>query len=152
MGMDETVWVLETNLDDVTGERLGAALECFLSNGALDASYTPCFMKKNRPGWLLRLLVPEPLVGQLERLVFVETTAIGLRKYPVERTVMQRQMVSVPTRAGVASVKVCRWHDVVRYYPEHESIAELSKRSGLAYPLLYSEATIGAQRLEGNGL
>ncbi|MGN0826825.1 MAG: nickel insertion protein, partial [Kiritimatiellia bacterium] len=89
------------------------------------------------------------LVEQLERLVFVETTAIGLRKYPVERTVMRRQMVTVPTRAGLASVKICRWGDVVRFYPEHESISELSKRSGVAYPLLYSEATIEAQRLEG---
>lgn len=147
MSSDATIWVLETNLDDTTGERLGAAMESFLKAGALDATYTPCFTKKNRPAYLLRLLAPEEKVVTLERLIFTETTSIGLRKYPVERTTMSREILRVPTQAGTALVKRCQWHDVVRYYPEHDAIATLARTSGIPYATLFAEATINAQKL-----
>ena len=90
---DETLWTLETNVDDTTGEALGFVMEQLLAAGARDVCYLPAFMKKNRPAYLVKVICTEAKREELEELLFLHTTTIGIRRYPVERTVLPRQIL-----------------------------------------------------------
>ena len=76
---EDEIWVLETNLDDCTGEMMGLTMELLLAAGARDVNYTPIYMKKNRPACKLEVLCKDEKVSALEEVIFHQTTAIGLR-------------------------------------------------------------------------
>ena len=76
----DTVQVLETNVDDCSGEQLGYAIECLMKAGALDASCFPIYMKKNRVAYMLQVLCKKEQQEKLEDIIFRETTSIGLRR------------------------------------------------------------------------
>lgn len=124
------MWTLETNIDDCSGEALGFAMECLLEAGAADVWYTPIFMKKNRPAYMLQVLCREELTEKMEDVILTQTTSIGVRKYPVERTVMDRRQELVQTPYGEARVKVCTHKGTTFCYPEYESIAAICRNSG----------------------
>ena len=93
-----TVVVIETNIDDSTPEILGYAMERLLEAGALDVTFTPIQMKKNRPG--SKLTVVADAGGARERLaeiVLRETSSLGVRMYNAERRVQSRRIVHVDT-------------------------------------------------------
>ena len=106
----ESVWVLETNVDDCTGEQLGYTIEQLMNAGALDAGCFPVGMKKNRPGYMLQVICREDMRESLENLIFKETTSIGLRRYQESRRVLEREFVDADTPWGTAKVKVCSHH------------------------------------------
>lgn len=124
---ENDLWVLETNLDDCTGEALGFAMELLLEQGAKDVWYTPAYMKKNRPAYVLSVLCEKEKREELEELIFSCTTTIGIRRYPVGRTALERELSVVPTRYGNAQVKVCRWNGRVRCYPEYENVRAICR-------------------------
>lgn len=125
---------LESNIDDVTGEALGFTMEKLFAAGALDVFYVPCFMKKNRPGVLLNVLCTKDNVSKLENIIFKETTTIGIRRCIMDRTVLERQIVSVDTKYGKAKAKKVTLPDgEVRLYPEYESVKELSEKKNVSY-------------------
>ena len=134
---DEKVWILECNIDDSTGEMLGLALERLMEAGARDAHFTPCFMKKNRPAYLLRVIADEERIGELEEVIFDVTTTIGIRRYRVERSCMQRAMAEVETPFGQVAVKVCAGAGIRRCYPEFESVKRLSVASGVDFQTIF---------------
>ena len=108
-GHDESsMWVMEANLDDCTGEALGYAMEVLLEAGARDVWYTPAYMKKNRPAYVLHVLTTAEKREELEQLIFSCTTTIGVRRYPVERTILPREVKEIQTRYGAAKVKICK--------------------------------------------
>lgn len=76
-------WMMESNIDDCTGETLGYAMDCLLAAGAEDVFFTPIFMKKNRPAYRLSVLCEEKKISELEEILFRETTTIGVRRYRV---------------------------------------------------------------------
>ena len=125
-----TVWKLETNVDDSTGEQLGYCMERLLTAGALDVWFTPIFMKKNRPAYLLSVLCTEEMRETLEQIIFRETTTIGIRRFRAERAVLTRNTRKVDTELGEAEVKIVETADGKRAYPEYESAAELARKSG----------------------
>lgn len=135
----EPVWVLESNIDDSTGEQLGYTLEELLAAGALDVHYLPVFMKKNRPGWLLRVICKSAQIAALETVIYSITTTIGIRRHALERSCLERETVDLATPYGSARIKKCRYDDNVFYYPEHESVKELAKAAGLNYKILADE-------------
>ena len=138
------VWMLEANIDDASGEMLGYAMEKLLEAGALDVHYIPCFMKKNRPGWLLRVMVPGELVEKSEELIFRHTTTIGLRKSPLMRSRMERESLDVELPQGTVAVKKCSWKGLVKYYPEYESVKALCDRTGADFLTVYEAAAAAA--------
>lgn len=144
----DQIYVLECNIDDATGQVLGMAMERLLAAGARDVCIVPCQAKKNRPGHILQIIADGGLVPSLERVVFESTTAIGLRKYPVERTCMTREMRTVELPVGQAAVKRCTWDGIVRNYPEYESIRALAERTGLDFQQLHAMARLAAERAE----
>lgn len=131
------IWVLETNVDDCSGEALGYALEKLGEAGVRDAYYTPVYMKKNRPGVLVTVLCDWEKVAQAEEILFTHTTTIGIRRYPVQRTCLEREIQQVETPWGSARVKRCRLGERVWNYPEYADVRQLCEASGKGYGEMY---------------
>lgn len=136
----DTIWKLESNIDDSTGEQLGFVLEELMKAGARDVFYVPAFMKKNRPAWVLSVIATEDRIEELERIIFRDTTTIGIRRQRMERTVAERKNETVQTPYGEATVKVCSYRDITKVYPEYESVARLAKETGVAFDTVYRSA------------
>src|SRR5215475_9164325 len=86
-----SVIVIEANIDDMSPQNFAYATEKLLAAGALDVFTIPIQMKKARPGHLLQVLAPPDAVDRLTRIIFQETTTIGIRRYPVERSTLDRE-------------------------------------------------------------
>lgn len=132
-GSRERMVKLETDIDDSTGEQLGYVMERLFEAGAKDVHYSPVFMKKNRPAWELCVICEADSAEQLMQIIFRDTTTIGIRKIPFERTVLQREIVSVETPYGTARVKMAEADGKRKYYPEYEDTAEIARKSGLPF-------------------
>ena len=130
---DDFVYKLETNIDDCTGEALGFVMERLLHSGARDVHYMPVFMKKNRPAYQLNVICDKDNVTNLEKIIFEETTTIGIRRVKMERTILPREIITVSTSIGEAKVKVCDIDGVKRYYPEYESVVKLCRDNNMTY-------------------
>lgn len=137
----EDLYKLETNIDDCSGEALGFAMERLLQAGALDVHYIPCFMKKNRPGWLLIVLCTGGNIARLEQIIFAETTTIGIRRIKVERTKLERREIELKTEFGEIKAKQVTLPDgTTRNYPEYESVASICREKGLNFQQVYNKA------------
>lgn len=129
---------LETNIDDCTGEALGALMDKLFAAGARDVYYSPIFMKKNRPAYELNVICKEENRQALENIIFSETTTIGIRRIAYQRTVLERSSVTIDTEWGQALVKVCTLpNGEKRYYPEYASVKALGEASGNSYQDMY---------------
>lgn len=135
----DTIVKLETNIDDCTGEILGYVMERLYEAGARESNYIPVFMKKNRPGWLLTVICEKDQVTDMEKILFKETTTIGIRRQEMERTVLQREKQTVKTSLGEAEVKVCRFGGKEYFYPEYESVKKLCEKTGTSYKEAYHQ-------------
>ena len=143
---EDQIYIIETNIDDSTPEELGLAMEKLFRAGAADVHFEPCFMKKNRPAYILRIICQAKLVTQMEDIIFRHTSSIGLRKYPVERRCMEREIINIETSAGEVKVKKCFIDDIVRYNPEYESVKEAAEKAGKTFREVFDEARHLAQR------
>ncbi len=129
----DVIYRLETNIDDSTGETLGYVMEQLFEAGARDVFYTPVYMKKNRPAWLLSVICREADIQKLEAVIFRETTTIGIRRTKMERTILAREQKTVSTPFGEIQMKVCRHGRETYRYPEYESLARLCREQGISY-------------------
>jgi len=137
----DTVWLLEANVDDASGETLGAATQALFEAGALDVWLVAATMKKGRPGVVLACLAPEGLVAAVEEAIFRETTTFGVRRSAVERTKLAREHVTVETAFGPVRVKVGRRGGrVVTAAPEYEDCRRLAEERGAAFREVYAAA------------
>ena len=142
----DTVAVLETNLDDVSGEVLGAFVENALGAGALDVFHTPIQMKKNRPGVLLTVLCAAADADKFAALLLRETSAFGVRRTLAERRKLKRELLTVQLPQGEVTVKIGRLDGaVVQVAPEFESCKQLAAKSSVPLRAIY-EAALAAAR------
>jgi uncharacterized protein (TIGR00299 family) protein len=123
-----TVSVIEANMDDLSPQVLGYAMERLFEAGALDVSFTPMFMKKNRPGTLLRIIARPEDEDRLAQIVFSETSTLGLRILAAQRCVMTRGTVEVETPYGKVRMKTSRTGAAA---PEYEDCRELALQAGV---------------------
>ncbi len=131
---DDMVVKLETNIDDCTGEAMGYVMELLLSAGARDVHYHPVFMKKNRPGYQLNVVCKEEQREMLQRIIFENTTTIGIRIMRMQRAVLPREVKKVMTSLGEMRVKCCSLPGGgVRCYPEYDDVAALSRSLGRSF-------------------
>ena len=130
---DEKLWMIETNLDDVSSQILGYVMERAFDLGARDCYFTSVQMKKNRPGTLLTVVARPELRTTLSDIVFRETTTIGLRHHEVDRDVLQREIVRVDTAVGAVRFKLA-WREgrVVNAVPEFEDIQAIARTRNLS--------------------
>jgi len=137
----EQLWMLETNMDDISPQTLGHVMERAFDLGALDCYFTPVQMKKNRPGVLLSILCRAPERAALTDLVFSETTTLGIRSYEVERRALQRKIVTVETQYGSIDVKVAQLNGhVLKAMPEYEQCREAARRANVPLRLIEEAA------------
>ena len=146
-GRQGGIILLETNLDDVSGELVGYAQEQLFALGALDVWYTPIQMKKNRPGVMLSAMVPQELETAAFELILRETTTLGVRTRPVERYVAERHIESMESVLGVIGVKVkYLGGKAVSASPEYEDCRKIALESGISLQDVYQQAMAEARR------
>lgn len=138
---EDTVWVLETNLDDIPAEVIGYCYEMLLTAGALDVFSTPIFMKKNRPGVLLSVLAPAEKLVELEDILFRETATLGIRRYQTARHKMNRKPCTVSTPWGPVQGKL-GWREgqPPLFSPEYEDCARIAREQGIPLREVYAVA------------
>ena len=129
-GGDE-VFELSCNLDDMTGEAIGFAVERLMEAGALDAYLTPIQMKKGRPGIKLSCLCRPADRARMEEMMLRHTTTLGVRAQCFERRTLERGTERVQTPYGEIGVKVSRGADFVRRKPEYEDAASAAREHGV---------------------
>ncbi|WP_350454671.1 nickel pincer cofactor biosynthesis protein LarC [Slackia heliotrinireducens] len=140
------IWKLETEIDDCSGEQLAYALERLLAEGALEAHYAPVFMKKNRPAYQIEVLCREADIPKMENVLFKETTTIGIRRIPMERTPLPRTQKTVATPYGDIRVKEVALPDgTLRAYPEYDSVSEAARTQNVPYQDVYAAAYTAAK-------
>lgn len=138
---EDTIWVLETNLDDVPAEIIGHCYDRLLSAGAVDVFCTPIYMKKNRPGVLLTVLAPETAVAPVEDILFRETSTFGVRRHAVQRHKLHRQSCSVETAWGPIRGKLgWREGEAKIFTPEYEDCARVAREQQIPLREVYQEA------------
>ncbi len=152
----DEIYKLESNIDDATGEDLGYVLDRLMEAGARDVNFIPLFMKKNRPAYQLNVICTPEQVDCMERILFEETTTIGVRKMRMERRILKRRIKTLTTPLGEAQVKVCSLpgddgEGSLRFYPEYDSVVRLCRDSGRPYREVYALVEQEAARRHGLG-
>ncbi len=147
-GDGESVQILETQIDDMNPQFYGHVMDLLLDAGALDAFLTPVIMKKSRPGVLLTVLAPTTLAGRLTEVMLKETTTIGLRSYPVNRSVLPRREARAETPFGAIRIKVVRQGDSTRYTPEYEDCHRAALKAGVPLADVYAAVHEAAGRMD----
>ena len=137
----DEVWVLETNIDDMTGEAIGHCCGILQQAGVLDVYTTAIQMKKNRPGVTLTALCHSDSVAEAERIMFEQTTTLGIRKWTVQRHILQRQQHTVETTWGPLLGKLATLPSGdQRFSPEYESACEISVREDISLQRVFAAA------------
>jgi uncharacterized protein (TIGR00299 family) protein len=137
----ETVWQIEANIDDMTGELCAAAAEAILAAGALDVWWTPITMKKGRPALVLAALASTAQRDAIIAAILRETTTIGVRFTAYDRVALVRETIEVATRYGTLPIKLARDGAAIRNAaPEYEACAAAAKHHGVPVKLVYAAA------------
>jgi uncharacterized protein (TIGR00299 family) protein len=137
----DTVVVLETNLDDCTGESLGYLSELLLQAGAYDVAYSPITMKKSRPAWQLQVIATPDLKNTLAELILRRSSAFGLRVTEVERLKLAREIKTVRTSYGKVRIKIGKiGNEVVKSVPEYEDCKKLANDHKVSLETIYQAA------------
>jgi pyridinium-3,5-bisthiocarboxylic acid mononucleotide nickel chelatase len=137
----DQAWVVETNLDDVSGEVIGYATNKLWETGALDVYTTPIQMKKNRPGITLTVLCQAAQIERVEKILFRETGTLGVRRWPVSRHKLERKPHRVETEHGPIDGKL-GWiaGQEPSFSPEFESCSRIASERGLPLKEVYEAA------------
>jgi pyridinium-3,5-bisthiocarboxylic acid mononucleotide nickel chelatase len=146
---DEWLWMIETNLDDASPQIIGHVMDRVLELGALDCFFTPVQMKKNRPGVLLSVLCgrEEEEKEAVMKLLFTETTTLGIRSYRVLRRALGRSVVQVETQYGPIDVKVAHLDgQVVNEMPEFEQCRAAAARANVPLKVVEEAARLALAR------
>ncbi len=134
--LKEEVAILETNIDDATGEIIGNTLDTLLREGAKDVSIIPMFTKKNRPGQILKIVADRKDVKHLSRVIMEETGTLGVRVYPCKRHIINREVAGIDVRVDNVKtrvkVKVAKNSKgkIIRIKPEYEDSKRLAEKTG----------------------
>jgi pyridinium-3,5-bisthiocarboxylic acid mononucleotide nickel chelatase len=137
----DQIWVLETNLDDISGEIIGHTTTKLFEAGALDVYTTSIQMKKNRPGVLLSVLCPAELVAKCEKIVFRETSTLGIRRWQACRHKLERKPHAVETQFGPIEGKLAVLPDGgTSFSPEFEACRRIATEKNLPLKDVYEAA------------
>ena len=129
--MRDEIFKLETNLDDCTGETLAYCMEKLFEAGAKDVWYTPIFMKKGRPAYALSVMCREDVKDACIKVIFRETSAIGMRVSLQVRVIMDREAVTVDTPYGPVDAKHLTYEDIDKTTIEYESAKKLAEANNI---------------------
>lgn len=143
---EEKLVCLECNIDNMNPEIYSYLSECLFNSGALDVSLIPIYMKKNRPGTLVKVLCSEEIAAELIDILFSETTTLGARKYTVNRYSVERHITQVTTTYGTVNVKFSKKGDKFwNYTPEYEDCRKLALQHHIPIMKVYRAAEYAAE-------
>ncbi|MFN3699128.1 MAG: nickel pincer cofactor biosynthesis protein LarC [Dictyoglomus sp.] len=120
--------VLESNIDDMNPQIFGYLSEVLFKEGALDVFLTPVYMNNATPGVLLNVIAPLYLEEKLAEVIFRETTTLGIRKYYVDKKIMRREIKEIETKWGKVRVKIARYNNIKKAYPEYEDCRKIAEK------------------------
>jgi len=150
--LDESLIMLECNIDDMNPEIYSYLIPKALEKGAKDIFLTNIVMKKNRPGIKINLLCDEDKSEIFEKLLFEETTTLGLRKTKVEKVKLKRKFQKVSTIYGDISIKLCYSNsEIIKYAPEYEECKILAEKNSVPIRKVFEEANYNFKRIINDG-
>ena len=123
--------MIEANIDDMNPEIYPYVIECILNAGAKDVFLTNIIMKKGRPGIKISVIADFNLQAQIEKIMFENTTTIGVRKHQVKRTVLPRSRETIKTKYGDLVIKVVELDGKKIYRPEYEECKKLADEKNI---------------------
>lgn len=130
--------LLQCNIDDMTGEMLGATLDLLMDEGAMDVHFTPIVMKKNRPATTLSLLCGAEAEEKFKRLMFRHTSTLGIKTIPIDKTVLDVSYETLETPLGTVTMKNALLDgEVIRSKPELEDCRRLAREQGIPLAEVY---------------
>ena len=139
--------VLETNVDDLDPRLWPGVLDALLAAGAADAWLTPILMKKGRPAYTLSVLAPASALADVRRVVFTETSAIGLREHDVHKRALERAWVTVPVGESTVRIKTASLDGViVNAQPEYDDVVAAAQASGRPVKAVLADALAAAYK------
>lgn len=134
----ELVSVLETQIDDLNPQAIGYIYSVLLQAEALDVFTTPVIMKKSRPGFLLTVICLPEKVEELSKIIFRETTTLGIRYSQQEREILEREIKIVETVYGSVRVKIAFYEgEIINIQPEYEDCAKLAQEQGQPWRVIH---------------
>ena len=138
----DEVWVVETNIDDMTGEILGYVMDTLFRAGAVDAYFTSVQMKKGRPGIIISAIVPEKHLLSVEEVFFNQTTTFGIRKYKAVRSILSREVKEYESSLGKIRMKIGSLNgDVKNISPEYEDCKRIAEERHIPLKHVYTIIT-----------
>ncbi|MGL5077349.1 MAG: nickel pincer cofactor biosynthesis protein LarC, partial [Waterburya sp.] len=146
----ETITVLETQIDDLNPQAIAYTLEQLLAAGALDVFTQSIGMKKSRSGILLTVICHPELVNTCKTIIFRETTTLGIRERTQLRSMLKREFQSVTTDYGVVKVKIASWGEgeqqqIINVQPEYEDCAALARQHNVPWKEVSQKAIFAWQ-------
>jgi len=146
--IEDEVIQIETNLDDMNPEFFDPLMEHCFAKGALDVSFSPLQMKKNRPGILLTVLVHPENEMAVTELLLRETTTLGVRSVRMGRRILRREEGRVETRFGPVRIKIGMGEGICKISPEYEDCRRLAEDAGVPIRVVYRAALLSAGQEE----
>lgn len=133
-------YIIECNIDDMNPEIYSYITDKLFQAGALDVYLTPITMKKGRPGVMLSVLYEERIEDGIKKIIFRETTTIGIRKYKVEKQCLEREIIYVDTPYGEIKVKNSYIDgEKVKFKPEYEDLKKIAEGKNIPLIKLYND-------------
>ncbi len=129
----DVVYELSCNIDDMTGEELGFAVNALMQNGALDVFTTAVGMKKCRPGIMLTCICGAEKREEMARLIFANTSTIGIREKKAERYVLKREVKNIDTAYGAVRMKISEGYGVKKTKLEYDDVERIAKENGVSF-------------------
>ncbi|MBU6391457.1 MAG: nickel pincer cofactor biosynthesis protein LarC [Planctomycetota bacterium] len=134
----DEMWVVETNIDNMSGEILGYVMDKLFEAGAADVYFTPIQMKKGRPGIIISVIVSELHISSVEMVLFNQTTTFGIRKYKVVRKILTREFKELDTQLGKIKFKIGKFNnDIKSLSPEYEDCKRIAEEKGIPLKRIY---------------
>lgn len=146
----ETITVLETQIDDLSPQAVAYTLEELLAAGALDVFTQSIGMKKSRSGILLTVICQAELVNICKTIIFRETTTLGIRERSQQRSILHREIDFIETKYGRVGVKIASWgggeqKQIINVQPEYEDCATLARQQNISFHEVSQQAIIAWQ-------
>lgn len=146
--VDHQMIMMQCNLDDMNPEYAPYVADRLLEAGANDVYWVPIIMKKGRPGMMLNVLVEERLRSEMERIIFKETTTLGVRYWPLSCHRLARKVVKVETEWGAVDVKTGYYQgELVQYAPEFGQCQTIAKDHGIPLKQVYDAVRRSYEKL-----
>ena len=137
----ETITVLETQIDDLNPQVVAYTLEQLIAAGALDVFTQSIGMKKSRSGILLTAICHPELADTCKTIIFRETSTLGIRERSQQRSILHREIKSVETQYGTVRVKIASWRgEIINMQPEYEDCAALARQHNVPWKKISESA------------